>query len=315
MRSKTIINAVKMRKEARQKGKFSVPVIVDKDKNLNYEQYNWIMKIVRIPIIFILNMLPSSWGKIVFTAFCNHRSDSSRVRRWATTFRALEIIYTFPLRRAKGKTSLMDTFWELFLSNARSVRNRLKLVEGGLITIVKEVRGRKSQVNLMSLGSGSSRAVIEVLAQLNGLFPVRVKSIDISRGAINFSRELAATYNVNQIEWYRDYAQNLEKYCDDFQPDIIEMVGLLDYYPDKQAIDLLKKIYKVLSPGGWLITSNIRSNFERPFVTKAINWPMIYRSPEELATILIEAGFRVEHLKIIYEPLKIHGIIIAQKLV
>ena len=313
MRSETIINAVKMRKEVRQKGKFSVPVIVD--KSLNYERHSWIIKIVRIPIIFILNMLPSSWGKIVFTAFCNHKNDSSRVRRWATTFRALEIIYTFPLRRAKSETNFMDAFWELFLNNARSVRNRLKLVEHELLTILKEVRRRKSQLNLMSLGSGSSRAVIEVLAQLNGLFSVRVKSIDISRGAINFSRELAATYNVNQIEWYRDYAQNLEKYCDDFQPDIIEMVGLLDYYPDKQAIDLLKKIYKVLSPGGWLITSNIRSNFERPFVTKAINWPMIYRSPEELATILIEAGFRVEHLKIIYEPLKIHGIIIAQKLV
>jgi len=313
VRSETIINAVKMRKEVRQKGKFSVPVIVDKDKSLNYEQYNWIMKIARIPIVFILNILPADWERFILTVFSNDQWGTKAVCRWATTYKALEVIYTYSERYTKGEISITDFFWGSFLSNSRAVRNRLKLVKRELLTAIKEVKERKSQVNLMSLGSGSSRTVIEILAQLNGLFSVRVKSIDISRRAINFSRELAATYNVNQIEWYRDYAQNLEKYCNDFQPDIVEMVGLLDYYPDEQAIDLLKKIYKVLSPGGWLITCNIRSNIERPFVTKAINWPMIYRSPQGLANILIEVGFPSENIKIIYEPLKIHGLAIARK--
>jgi len=150
---------------------------------------------------------------------------------------------------------------------------------------------------------------------LNGFLPVQTKLIDMSRRALNSSRELAdAVHRLDQIEWHRDYAQNLERYCDGFQPDVVEMVGLLDYYPYEQAVDLVAKIYKVLAPGGWLITCNIRPNLEQPFVTKAINWPMIYRSPQELASILIEAGFPVEHLKVVYEPLKIHGLAIAQKI-
>ena len=41
---------------------------------------------------------------------------------------------------------------------------------------------------------------------------------------------------------------------------------------------------------------------------------MIYRTPQELANIIIEGGFPSEGARIVYEPFKIHGIAIAQKL-
>jgi len=319
MRSEAIINAVnidEIQKNNREKAKenFSVPVIVV-DEDEDYEQHNWIMKIVRIPIVFLLNMLPANVGKRIFTAFSGHKGDTKTVRRWATTYKALEIMYSYPERCKKGETTKVDFFWERFLSNAKSIRNRLVLTKRELLIAIRDVKKRKASVNLISLGSGSARAVIETLAQLDGLSPVQAKLVDMSRKAISFSQELAASCNVNQIEWHRDYAQNLERYCSNgFQPDIVEMVGLLDYYPYDQAVDLITKIWEVLPNGGWLITCNIRDNFERPFVTKSINWPMIYRPPQELADILLEAGFLKENIKVVYEPLKIHGLAIAQKL-
>ena len=321
MRSEAIINAVnidEIQKNNREKAEenFSVPVIVDKDKDLNYEQHNWIIKIMRIPIVFLLNMLPASAGKRIFTAFSNKKCGTKAVSRWVTTYKALEVIYTYPERRERKEISATDSFWGSFSSNSRAVRNRLKLVKRELLTAIKQVEERKSKISLMSLGSGSARAVIETLAQLDGLSPVQAKLVDMSRKAISFSQELAASCNVNQkIEWHRDYAQNLERYCSNgFQPDIVEMVGLLDYYPYYQAVDLITRIWKVLPNGGWLITCNIRDNFERPFITKSLDWPMIYRSPQELADILLEAGFLKENIKVVYEPLKIHGLAIAQKL-
>ena len=92
------------------------------------------------------------------------------------------------------------------------------------------------------------------------------------------------------------------------------MVGLLDYFDQEHAVEILKKIYKVLAPNGWLITCNIRPNLERPFLTKGVGWSMIYRTPQELAEIVVKAGFPASSLRIIYEPLKIHGLAIAQKL-
>ncbi len=63
---------------------------------------------------------------------------------------------------------------------------------------------------------------------------------------------------------------------------------------------------------GQLITCNIVPNFESPFVTKGINWPLIYRRPEELARLLIKGGFQSEKIELKYEPFKIHCLAIAK---
>ena len=293
-----------------------IPVVVDQNGATKYETHNWAMKILRIPPMLILNILPTSLARSVLLAFSNPNSDNRIVFHSVTTYKALEVMYTFPARRAKRETNMVDLFWEYFLNNARAIRNRLLLAKKEILKAIKEVSQRKDTVNLLSLGSGSARAVFEVMGALNGQPSVRCKLIDMSRRAISFSQELACGYNVNhQAEWHRDYAHNLKNYCQDFQPDIVEMVGLLDYYPEEQAVDLVTKIYDVLSPSGWLITCNIRPNFESPFVTKGINWPLIYRSPEELVSIICQAGFSPKFVQVVYEPLKVHGLAIAQKVV
>lgn len=303
-----VLNDLKIRK---------VLVVVDRDKNMKYEIHNWAIKIFRIPLMLILNMLPARLARAIFLAFSGPNGDTRTVFRSAGTYKALEVMYTFPVRRAKGETNKSDFFWEYFLSNARSIRNRLLLVKREILAAIKKSGQRKEEVRLLSLGSGSARAVFEAVSMLNNEPPVHIKLIDISRKAISFSKELALSFNLDQdrIEWHRDYAHNLEKYCQNFYPDVVEMVGLLDYYPKKLAVDLIAKIYKILSANGWLITCNIRPNLEAPFVTKGINWPLIYRSPQELAEIIIQGGFSPEYLKIVYEPLKIHGVAIVQKLV
>lgn len=166
---------------------------------------------------------------------------------------------------------------------------------------------------LLSLGCGSTRAVINALSQFNNQPEIRSKFIDINRDALEYGQKLAKESNVSgQLEWYRNWIENLENYCDEnFQPDIIEMMGLLDYFNRKRAIDIVRRIHKTLSLDGWLIVSNICPNLERPFITKGVGWSMIYRRPQELAEIMNEAGF--SDYRLIYEPLKIHGLAIAQK--
>lgn len=302
--------------EVCQKDEIRVPVIVDRDPALQYETHNRIVRVLRIPLMLLLNLLPPSLAKRIFLIFSCSTSDTQLVVRWAPSFFALEVMYTFPERRAKGKVSISDCFWQYFLSNSRAFRNRLSLVKREILTAIKEVSQRKNEVYLLSLGSGSARAVIEAISLLNNQLPVRIKLIDMSRRAIGYSRKLAESFNLDQgqIEWHRDYAQKLEKYCGwGFQPDIVEMVGLLDYYPYEQAVDLIAKIYTVLSYGGYLITCNICPNLEKPFIEKGIGWHVIYRTPQKLAEIIVEAGFPVEGIKIVYEPLKIYALAICHK--
>ena len=290
-------------------------ITVDKDDKQNYETHSWLTKIVRIPIMMILNILPKSFANAIFLAFSGLNGDTKTVFGSVTTHKALEVMYTYPTRRKKGETSLSDDFWENFLSNAKAIRNRLILAEKELLKAMKEISWTKNNIKLLSLGSGSARAIFEVIR--NKPYFIQIKLIDMSQQAIENSKRLIQDLNLNRekikIEFHKDYIQNLENHCKSFNPDIIEMVGLLDYFSKNQAIDLMKKIYKVLSPKGRLIICNVVPNLESPFIAKGINWPLIYRKPEKIAELLIKGGFSPENLELKYEPLKIHCLAIAKK--
>jgi len=281
-------------------------------KELNLENVPLWVKILRPGFIFFLNCLSAKLGKDVFTKFCGENADTVRVRKGITSHRALEVMYTYPERKQAGETSLFDDFWENILFNARSIRTRLRIVEEELEKAIRTLD--KERVNVLSLGSGSARAVIETLQKLHGSPQVEAWLIDMSRRSLEYSKKLAGENGIaSQMKWLRDYAQNIDKHCKKWTPDVVEMVGLLDYYPEEQAVDLIAKIHDSLNPGGCLITCNIRPNFERPFVTKGIGWPLIYRSPDELAEIIMKGGFRQEQMRLVYEPYRIHGLAIAQK--
>jgi hypothetical protein len=136
--------------------------------------------------------------------------------------------------------------------------------------------------------------------------------VDIDEKAFIRAHELLKEYDLlNEIKTEKNDVNNVDKISERFNPDIIEMMGFLDYINQEKAIELAKKALSSLSNGGYMITCNIQSNLERYFLTWVIDWPMVYRTPEELGGIAKEAGFR--DYRLVYEPLKIHGILIAKK--
>jgi len=73
----------------------------------------------------------------------------------------LEVLYTFPERKAKKETTPFDNFWDRILNNTKAVRNRLHLVKRLITNAIEEkIKQGKQEIKLLSLGSGSARAVI-----------------------------------------------------------------------------------------------------------------------------------------------------------
>ncbi len=219
------------------------------------------------------------------------------------TFRALEVMYTY-------SPSSSGSFWERVwqsLGNAKALRNRLKLVK----TLVRNALERVGEgVTLLSLGSGSGRALLEVLAEAKPSNVRRVVFVDLSRDALEAGKELAKQLGVDsayQLDWYRNSVQDLTRFAH-LSPTIIEMVGLLDYFPAKEAVCLLSNLYQILAPSGIFIVGNVRWNEEALFVERAVGWHLIYREPEEIFQLLREAGFPAEGIRIYYEPMQIHGV-------
>lgn len=268
-------------------------------------------------VIRILNLLPRKAAQFLFT-LASERGEETRTvsdTAAAAAFQALEVMYTFPRRRKEGTATLSGFIWWTVLDNARSVWNRLLLVEYELREAALEIAAQKrSVVRLLSIGSGSARPVLEVIASLEPKLSVQSMLLDQDPEATAYSRELAQQFNLNHTQWMTGDFFRLEQHCRSFHPDVIELVGLLDYLDHRKAIILLKKVFRVLEPGGTLITGNIAPNLERPYVAKGVKWPpMVYRTEECLRGLLLSAGFAEDDIRIQREPLGIHMVATVRK--
>lgn len=175
---------------------------------------------------------------------------------------------------------------------------------------------------LLSLGAGSARAVIETRAALAGARPditVEALLVDVNPRALKYAQELAERFGVEKsFQTVRlkaeEFVERLPETLLAHPPDLVEMVGLLDYFRFDHAVDLVSGIREILKPEGICLLGNAQDNWERPFVMKATRWlPIFYRSPQELGQVVTDAGFASEECGILMEPHQIHMIAVCKK--
>src|ERR1035437_5619830 len=204
--------------------------------------------------------------RITNSIFFDHFAEKLRlIKEGSASWKALEIIYNHVFGQIKTLVGKLEDFW-IGMMNAQSVRNRLKLIK----IILRETLlkfGNKSKI--MSLACGSAQAVLEVIAELKAEgINVQVCLVDISKEALQYARDLADKLGIStQVEILQlDIIRKTNRLPKDFDPDIIEMLGLLDYIPEKRAVGIFKQILDRLSPGGYFLTCNIRPNIEMYFL-------------------------------------------------
>lgn len=283
-------------------------------EKINYETNSFLKEIFDFFFIPILNNLPPDLKSAVKKT---HKSAKEVIEN-KTSHKALEVLYNKGER--KERVNLLEKFFQKIwfsTNNAKAVRNRLKAVEKEIYYFGENIIKEKD-LKIFSIASGSARAVIESIEKLN--VPenrkVFVSFLDKNPEAIKYSKEKVLNMNFNKnfiFDWYTDTASNFDKHLEKGNVDIIEMVGLLDYFDDEKIIKIFSKIKKKLNKNGVFITANIDNNKERKFVTNFIDWKMIYRNNKDLRKLAVEAGFDKNKIKIYYEPLKIHAILIAKK--
>jgi len=289
-------------------------VFVEYDKDLFLENHGLLRKLFNLFFVPLLNNLPKNFKHNI------KKTDkaASEVIDNVTTHSALEVLYN------KGKTFSKKTLLESIfryvwfnLGNSKAVRNRLKLVKREIRDYLRSLVPHKKEVNIISIASGSSRAIIEAIHQDEYLKDVKISVtfLDKSAQAIEYSKKLSVnlTHPHIDLEWIQDTVGGFFKKQSVKKFDVVEIVGLLDYFDDAKVLDTFTNIHTILNDSGILITANISHNEEEPFLTRIIDWPMVYREPEELALLAQKAGFKYNKMKVFYEPLKVHGLVVAQK--
>ena len=266
----------------------------------------WLLAIYVMIKKIIYRLVSKSEPEINTVWFDGFGPLNRKIKEGSTSWKALDVIYNY----YQGKGSRFDDFW-IGMMNAQAVRNRYKLVKKLIRYNLR--RFNSSEIRILSLACGSAQPVIEVIAELKieGV-TIRALLVDIDQSALNHARKLASLHGVeSQIEFLETSVAKVSRIAKDFQPHIIEMVGLLDYIPKDKAVRLVKLIFEVLPPKGVFLTANIFHNPEKYFLRWVIDWPMIHRTPAQLMNIIKEAGFNDSWL--IIEPLNIHGLVEARK--
>lgn len=281
---------------------------------IHFEKQGIIGKIFNPLRLFFLNLLiclPFRWGIKIFIKTSKH---TNRIRKYARTFKALEIMYCYPgLNFDEGFWEGLATwFWERILLNPRALRNRLKLMKKEFALILDSFRGKPARI--LSLASGSGRGIIEVMSAYKNELDFQLIFLDRSLAALAFSQKLGeeAGLSENLIRMRSDLNSFLTENSGT-RYDAIELVGFLDYLDKNNAINLFRKIYWLLNEGGYLIAANVKNNPEKKFLDEIVNWKMFYRDEKDLRELLKISGFGGNYCKIIYEPMNIHGLIIAKK--
>ena len=287
---------------------------IDNDPQLFLETNSSFKKLVNIFLIPILNNLPKNFKKVIKKT----NKAAGEVIDNATNHQALEVLYNKGV--ALSKKRIMKTIFQSIwfnLDNSKAVRNRLKFVRRELTNQLKLISTYDREINIISIATGSSRAIIETInsEQIFHEMKVSITFLDKNEHAITYSKKMSQAINCPNIrfEWINDTVGNFFKNKQQKKYDIVEIVGLLDYFTDAKVTETFKNIHNILEEGGIVITANINHNREEKFVTNVIDWPMIYRSADELGVLLNAAGFKYNNMNIFYEPLRIHGLIKAKK--
>ncbi len=301
--------------------KNSISVIIDNDPNLGYEKVNWFYYLFVLPSSLLLalwvafkKMILGKNLKINTFWFDGGSPLCREVKENATRWKALDIIYNYAPVNNKDFSWKITNFWNQ-LKNIKALRNRLKLVQKELTEIIENLALKKSEIKLISIASGSAQGVINVMKEFKrkGLI-IKAIFLDLDPTAIDHSKTLANQAGVmGQITFVNKSARELEDVAKNFNPDVVEVVGFIEYRPKERAINLVKRIYNLLGQGGVLLISSVSPSLEIPFIHFVSNWPEIYRNLNQFIEILIKGGFKPSNIKIIYEPLKVQKIAVCQK--
>lgn len=233
----------------------------------------------------------------------------NQIKEKAAGWAALDIVYKDP----SLFTGFGEHFW-LNIRNAQAVRNRFKVVKGLLREAVIK-QGKEKTVNILSLACGSARAVLETCAEMKVEgYSFNIFLIDNDITALKYSRKLACDFGLEkQLETLVGDVHRTKSHLNrsGFKPDIIEMLGFMDYLDDRKAQMIIKHCFEALSTGGYFLTCHIHSNEEQSFLRVVVNWRMLYRSVAELSSLVKTSPF--SEFQYFTEPQAIHTVVVCIK--
>ena len=96
--------------------------------------------------------------------------------------------------------------------------------------------------------------------------------------------------------------------------DLVYSMGLTDYFSDRLCVKTLNNIYDILKPGGEVIVGNFHARCpSRVFLDYMLDWPLIYRTEEDMERIFAASKFGESQVYVDYEEERVNMLVRCKK--
>lgn len=186
---------------------------------------------------------------------------------------------------------------------ANAVRNRKDF----FCKLINSMDGQISkQISVLNLASGSCRELYDAINKSDSMVDGSLfHCIDMEKEATKYASELLGDILAKfKFEWMNINVLDLRKITSNIRYDLIWAAGLFDYLNDRFAINLLRRLWELISCGGKIVFGNFHPlNPSRNFMEWCLEWPLIYRAEEDLYRLCNAAGIPRDCVQIKKEPL------------
>lgn len=254
--------------------------------------------------------------------FYRHDPNQTSMLEWRELMPTAKALY--PMQRLEDAARVFpsgvvdERAKEVFLNmlDCIAIRSRARVMTDHLLHIAAD--SPRQELTVVSLGCGAAVPDIDAANRMKETMgkTVHMKLYDLDRDALRFAEELAHEAGIpeDKVEtnagfYVRAFALPNESV------DIVDVLGLWEYLPEKECVKLLQRSYDLLTPGGAIIASNmLDSRRQLKFNQHAVGWPKIYpRSEDTLVDIVAAAGLDTDQLTFTVPEDGVYGVMEIRK--
>lgn len=212
-------------------------------------------------------------------------------------YEVMNFIYGQPFEGATLFARAVElAFWHS--ASARAVRGRKDLVKGRLRQMIAAAGPRR--VRVLSIAAGPAQELVELFQELDELrAPLEIVLFEQDKNALTHAwRRLQPTVAERfagkvTLTFLHDSIKRLlrnERLFDALGPfDLIYCSGLLDYLQQLTAVRLTRNLAAAAAHGGTLLVANMVDHPARWFLEVPLDWPLVYRTHDELRDVGVRA--------------------------
>lgn len=236
-----------------------------------------------------------------------HRRARQKPLGYPGDYLIIDWIYTH-----KTAESGIGKFYDELFHSYKAAQSVLNRKEYFIKKCSELVQSKDDPIDILSLGCGSCRDIVETYEVLNDGEYLHFDCIDHEAEAIEYASHLIRNLPFHE-NIHLSHTNVLRLKAED-KYDLIWSAGLFDYLKDGLAIMLLKKMWRALKEDGRIIFGNFSPYYpEREGMEFAVRWKLIHRNVHDLVDLCNKADIPFSELEVDNEPLGINLFCVIRK--